>query len=174
MDYVTKATSREELRALSKIFRMFFKSSEYGKFNVIKSLEMLPDVFKGTNFIIVEDDDLPVNIPARCYPDENGNFTIEIRNSVYAGAYEKEIGAYRGFICHEMCHVFLYKLGFTPIFNRQFGNNEIPPYCSMEWQAKALCGEVMMPYDETCGMPKNEITKKYGVSKGFAEKRMTY
>ena len=61
---------------------------------------------------------------------------------------------------HEICHVFLYKMGFTPIHNRALANNSIPPYRSMEWQAKALCGEVMMPYEETTGLTENEIIYK--------------
>lgn len=174
MDYITKSTSRIQLRFLSKIFRIVFKSAMVGKFDVLKAFEELPETFKGTVCTIVEDNELPANIPARCYLNENGNFTVEVKNSVYKGAHEKEIGAYRGFICHEICHVFLFKIGFTPVFNRQFGNNEIAPYCSVEWQAKALCGEVMMPYEETRGMTESEIINTYGVSKGFAAKRLTY
>lgn len=174
MDYMTKATSRETLRHLSKLFRMIFNADTYGKFDVINAFETLPEIFKGTVCRVIEDRELPYNIPARCYPDEAGNFTVEIKNSIYLGAYKQGIGAYRGFICHELCHVFLYKIGFTPIFNVQFGNNEIAPYCSVEWQTKALCGEVMMPYEESKGLSKTEIMEKYGVSKGFAEKRLKY
>ena len=174
MDYITKPTSREKLRRLSELFRAIFKSNVLGKFDVLHALEILPDIFPGCSYQIVEDALLPNNVPARCSPDENGNFIIEIKNSVYSGAYQKDIGAYRGFICHEICHVFLYKIGYTPIFNRQFGNNVIPPYRSVEWQTKALCGEVMMPYNETMNLSKEEIMDIYGVSKGFAEKRLTY
>lgn len=174
MDYITKPTSREKLRSLSKIFRIIFKSDLTGKFDVLSAFEKLPDIFRGTVCRITDDNELPTNIPARCFPDENGNFTIEVKNSVYKGAYEKDIGAYRGFICHEICHVFLFKIGFTPVFNRQFGNNEVAPYCSVEWQTKALCGEVMMPYEETRKMSETEIVNKYGVSKGFAQKRLKY
>jgi hypothetical protein len=149
MDYLTKPTNRETLRSLSVLFRGLFGVNEEDKFPVLYALERIGLVFKGTNVVIVDDKDLPNNIPARCYPDENGNFTIEIKESVYLGAMNKEIGAYNGFICHEMCHIFLYKIGFTPIFNRQFSNNKIPAYCSVEWQTKALCGEVMMPYYKT-------------------------
>lgn len=174
MDYMTKPISRKELRNLATLFRIIFKSELNGSFNVLNALETLPDVFPGSNYLVVEDNDLPANIPARCSPDENGNFIVEIKNSVYQGAYKKKIGAYRGFICHEICHVFLYKIGFTPIFNRQFESNEIPAYRSVEWQAKALCGEVMMPYKETVNLSTNEIIHKYGVSKGFAETRSRY
>ena len=171
---MTKPTSRIKLRNLAALFRIIFKSDSNGSFNVLEALEILPDVFPGSSYCIVEDNDLPANIPARCSPDENGNFIVEIKNSVYQGAHKKKIGAYRGFICHEICHVFLYKIGFTPIFNRQFENNAIPAYRSVEWQAKALCGEVMMPYNETADLSSDEIIHMYGVSKGFAEARSRY
>ena len=36
-----------------------------------------------------------------------GTFTIKIKNSVYEGAYYRQIGGYRNHIMHEMCHVML-------------------------------------------------------------------
>ena len=136
-------------------------------------LEQLPDILDGTTYCIVEDCELPQNIPARCRIDLNGNFVIEIKNSVYMGAYGG-VGWCRGVICHEICHVFLYKLGFTPIWERSFENNELPAYCSVEWQTKALCGEVMMPYEQTKNMTRREIMDKCQVSKGFAKARQHY
>ena len=126
----------------------------------------------GTTYIIVEDCDLPEHIPARCYLD-NENFVIEIKRSIYEGAYNN-VGWCRGIICHEICHVFLYKIGFTPIWERSFENNELPAYCSVEWQTKALCGEVMMPYEQTQNMSQNTIMETYGVSRGFAKTRKRY
>ena len=108
---------------------------------------------------------------AQCTPNDQGGFTIEIKESVYAGAYENQIGAFLGFICHEICHIFLFRIGFTPIFERSFENNELPAYCSVEWQAKALCAEVMIPYDETEGMSASLIENTYHVSKAFAKNR---
>lgn len=52
---------------------------------MLNALKILPDVFKGTTLSIVEDNDLPPNVPARCFPDEYGNFTIEIKETVYKG-----------------------------------------------------------------------------------------
>ncbi len=173
MDYETKPVSIKKLRNFATIIRLLFKVSLTGAFPVLESLEKLYDVIDKTNYEVLEDDELPANIPARCFPDEEGHFTIQIKESVYSGA-QKGIGACRGFIMHEICHVFLYKMGFTPIHNRTLKNNSIPPYRSMEWQAKALCGEVMMPYEETIGLTENEIISKYKVSKGFAQKRLTY
>lgn len=173
MDYQTKPTSRKKLRVLSKVFRAIFGLNEIELVPVLKMLEKLPDVLGGTNYIVVEDWELPENIPARCYLVEGGHFVIEIKNSIYMGAY-KNIGWCRGIICHEICHVFLYKIGFTPIWERSFENNELPAYCSVEWQTKALCGEVMMPYEQTKNMTQREIMEKYQVSKGFAKTRQHY
>lgn len=120
------------MRLLSILFRSLFGVYDNKEFPVLWALERIGYVFKDTIVAIIEDNELPYNVPAQCILDENGNFTIEIKNSVYCGAREKNIGAYLGFICHEMCHVFLYKIGYTPIFNREFGNTEIPAYCSVE------------------------------------------
>lgn len=175
MDYITKPTTREDIRNFSKIFRIIFGvEDDNAPFPVLNALEKMPDIFKGSNYIIVEDGDLPTNVPARCLLNEFGNFTLEIKESIYKGAYENQVGAYLGFICHEICHVFLYKIGFTPIIERSFGNNKIPSYESVEWQAKALCGEVMMPYNATADMSCEEIMNVYHVSKGSARYRKRY
>lgn len=175
MDYLTKPVNRRELRSYSIFFRYLFGvENDTDPFPVIEALEKVPDVFKGTTPSILDDADMPANVPARCYPDSSGNFTIEIKNSVYEGARKHKIGAYLGFICHEICHVFLYKIGYTPIIERSFDNNKIVPYRSVEWQTKALCGEVMMPYEATRYMSVKEIEEVYSVSKGFASYRKKY
>lgn len=171
MDYETKPTSRNDLRQYSKLLRKLFKVSENGVFPVLSVLERVPDVFSGSRVEIVEDKVLSPKTMARCYPNNEGGFTIEIKESVYVGAYEKQIGAFLGFICHEICHVFLFYIGFTPICERSFDDNEIPAYCSVEWQAKALCVEVMIPFEESKSMTLKEITARYHVSKAFASKR---
>ena len=128
MDYITKPTSRKELRKFSKVFRFLFGvTDDNSPFPVLNALEILPDVFKGTTLSIVEDNDLLPNVPA-----------------------------------------------FTPVVERSFGNNEIPPCKSVEWQAKALCGEVMMPYDATAKMSSREIVTVYHVSKASANYRKKY
>lgn len=53
-------------------------------------------------------------------------------------------------------------------------NREIKPYESMEWQAKALAGEIMMPYEDTANMSVKDIMNIYGVSKGFAKTGQNY
>ena len=171
MDYKTKPTSRKDLRRYSRIVRRLFGVPETGPFPVLLALERVGDVFKNCNYIVVEDNRLPPQTMARCVPNDMGGFTIEIKQSVYDGAYEKKIGAFLGFICHEICHIFLFKIGFTPVYERSFADNTITPYCSVEWQAKALCAEVMIPYNESEGMSVEDICARYHCSKAFAEAR---
>ena len=107
MDYRTKPTSRNDLRQYAKLLRRLFHVPETGAFPVLQVLDQIPDVFKGSNCLIVPDCKLPAKTMARCFPNGNCDFTIEIKESVYMGAYNKKIGAFLGFICHEICHVFL-------------------------------------------------------------------
>ena len=174
MDYMTKPISRRALRLMAPFVRELFGVDASSKFPVLHALERLSDVFSGSLYEVIPDYQLPPDTPARCRSDVDGNFIIEIKQSVYDGACFKDIGAYRGFIMHEICHIFLYNVGFTPIYTRSFENNEIPAYCSVEWQTKALCGEVMMPFNETKDMSKEAIMETFGVSKGFAEARHRY
>lgn len=172
MDYKTKPTSRIDLRRYATVFRKIFGVAEYGAFPVLEALEQIPDVFENCNYIIVDDAALPPQTMAQCVTNDFGGFTIEIKESIYMGAYKNRVGAFLGFICHELSHVFLFKIGFTPIFERSFGNDELPAYCSVEWQAKALCAEIMIPYEESRNMKLEEIEEKYHVSKAFANKRL--
>ena len=171
MDYRTKPTSRKNLREYAKVFRELFNVPQEGAFPVMEVLDKIPEVFKGSNYEIVEDDALPPTVMAQCFPNYENGFTIEIKESVYEGAYENKEGAFIGFICHEICHVFLFTIGFTPIFAIDVADEEVPAYCSVEWQTKALCAEVMLPFEESTGMKQKEIMEKYNVSKAFAQKR---
>lgn len=171
MDYQTKPTSRRDLRRFSRIMRKLFGISQAGNFPVLQVLDKICDVFKGSSYEIVEDSRLPPKVMAQCSANDQGGFTIEIKETVYNGAYENQNGAFLGFICHEICHVFLFYIGFTPNFDRSFKPNELPAYRSVEWQAKALCAEVMIPFNESEGMSVAEIVNKYHVSKAFAQHR---
>lgn len=181
MDYLTQPTSRKELRAMAPFFRELFGLEEASCVPVLSILERLPDVFRGCCYEVVEDNALPPDTPARCKVIDEDSFQIQIKESVYDGAYRrgtgvyrKGIGAYRGFILHEIVHVFLYKIGFKPVFTRSFEKSQMPAYFSVEWQTKALTGEIMMPYEETRGMRVEDIMEEYGVSKGFALYRQSY
>lgn len=171
MDYETKPVSRSDLRKYAEILRLVFHVPKTGPFPVLEVLDKITDVFNGSNYVIVEDKELPPNTMAQCTPNDAGGFTIEIKQSVYEGAYKHHTGALLGFICHEICHVFLFKIGYTPIYARSFEEGELPAYRSVEWQAKALCGEVMIPYEESRGMKPKAIQEIYQVSEAFAKYR---
>lgn len=156
MDYKTRPISREKLRVIAKAVRQAFKCKNKLRFDVIDAFERASDIFPFLVTTVVEDDELPLDIPARCIPDFNGKYVIEVKNSIYEGAVNG-VGGYRGHILHEICHGILCYLGFTPILERTFKNKELNPYESMEWQAKALCGEILVPYDETKEMTPRQI-----------------
>ena len=172
MDYITKPATRRIIRGYAKLLREIFGIKQVGRFPVLRVLDELHKYFDGCTYEIVSDDEFPMNKPARCVQTDDNAFIIEIKESVYKGAYEKRIGAYMGFICHEICHVFLFSIGHRPIYERSFKNKEIKPYESVEWQAMALSGEVMIPYEESKGMSRERIIRKYIVSKEMAKYRI--
>ena len=124
MDYETKPTSRNNLRNFAKECRKLFDVPLTGPFPVLEALEKLPDVLPNCNYVVLEDDDFPSNVMARCYFNDSNGMTIEIRDSVYTAAYENGVGMCLDFICHEICHVFLFFIGFVPLFDRAFKNSD--------------------------------------------------
>ncbi len=174
MDYETKPTNRHELRLYAKLFRSICGLTQDESIDPVKLLDRLPDFegFEDVRYTIVYNDELPGNVPAQCVKTEDG-YLIQIKDSVYKGAYEKKIGGHRMHIIHEIMHPFADKLGFKPIFSRQL-TKETPAYKRLEWIVMALAGEVMMPYESTKGMTKEEIMQVYGVSESAAKKRLTY
>lgn len=172
MDYETKPLLRDDIRKLASILREIFGVEKEGSFPVLQALEKISLIFEDCGYEIVENNILPVTKPARCKPNDRGGFTIEIRHEIYKGAYERRIGAYLDHICHEISHIFLFKIGYVPLYNRSLEDKKIEPFRSVEWQAKALTGEVMIPYDESIGMTWEEIMDTYHVSKGAAKYRI--
>ena len=126
MEHITKPASRATLRRLSMYFRKLFDIPLNGEFPVLQSLEKISDIFKGTTYVIVENDELPSKVMAQCEKNNGPGFTIKIKKMIYDGAC-KGINAYKGFILHEMCHVFMYEIGYTPILQRTF-QDEVPSY----------------------------------------------
>lgn len=173
MDYETKPTCRNDLRLYAKLFRSICGFDYNEPIDPITLLDRLPDMegFGDVRYEIVYNNNLPGNVPAQCIKDEG--YLIQIKESVYEGAYEKNIGGHRMHIMHEIMHVFADKLGFQPKFSRKL-NKDTPCYCKLEWIVMALAGEVMMPYEATKYMSVAQLMKNYGVSKAAAEKRQKY
>lgn len=174
MDYQTKPISRNDLRTIAKWFRHLFQSRNIYRFDVLWAFEKIHEVLSEITTEVIEDNDLSVitdpDVPSACIPDLKGNYHIIVRQKVYDGA-ARGVGGYRDHITHEMAHAVLCLLGFTPVFERTFENNELKPWISMEWQAKALAGEILIPYENTKGMSSKMIRFLCQVSKDCADKR---
>ena len=162
------------MRACAKLFRSICGFSQDEPIDPIVLLDRLPDLeaFEDVRYEIVYNDTLPGNVPAQCEKTDDG-WLIQIKESVYKGAYEKKTGGHRMHIMHEIMHPFADKLGFRPIFSRKL-TKDTPPYRRLEWIVMALAGEVMMPYAATMDMSVKDIMATYGVSKVAAEKRLKY
>lgn len=156
MDYETSyILNRVQIRAISQFFRKMFKIKTT-LFPVMKVLEALVTRFSSILYYSVEDDKLfDADVMAYLEPQTDGTYCIKIRQSVYNSAINGD-RASLGYICHEMCHfVLIHVFGIGPVYveidgiryARSVKEKEIPPYKSIEWQAKALCGEVMIPYE---------------------------
>lgn len=124
MDYETHPTSRAKVRLYAKMFRKLFGLSLYGPVNPIMLLDKVNKVFSDVDYEIVEEAELPKNVPARCIMTEGSGFIIQIADYVFEGAYERNTGGYRMHIMHEILHPYVYKLGFTPICNRSVQNKK--------------------------------------------------
>ena len=174
MDYETKPTNRLELRLFSMLFRSIAQIGQSEVIDPVVLLDKLPDLegFSDVHYEILEDDELPGNVPAQCVKNDDG-YVIQIKEIVYKGAAERKVGGYRMHIMHEIMHAFADKLGFKPIYSRTI-TKETPCFRRLEWIVKALAGEVMMPYKATQDMSVKQIMKTYGVSEKAAKIRITY
>jgi len=159
MDYETSyILTREQIREIALLFRKMFEVRTI-LFPVMKILDLLEKRFSDNLYYYVDDDvNFENNVMAVLETEEDDNhFHIRIRESVYNKALNGD-RACIGYICHEMCHfILIYIFGIGP---KQYINSEgisyarsveiksIPAFKSMEWQAMALCGEVMIPYDK--------------------------
>jgi len=174
MDFRTKPTSREELRKIARIIRKVFKCKNKYYFDVVMAFESMHKIFPSVTTEIVPDDEEGMErVPATTIPDMKGFYHIKVKESVYEGAYFRKIGGYRTHILHEMCHTILFILGFTPYLDRSFKNSELPGYESIEWQAKALAGEMLVPYEETRDKTAEQIKSLCKVSLDCAAKRVS-
>lgn len=174
MDYEIRPTSRKELRLYAKLFRSICGFTENEPIDPVMLLDRLPDLegFNNVRYSVVYNNELPGNVPAQCTPMEDG-YMLQVKESVYNGAHLKRTGGSRMHIMHEIMHVYLDKLGFTPIYSRNL-TSDVPFYRRLEWAVMAIAGEVMMPFEATIGMSKKELMKIYGVSDKAAQKRLTY
>ena len=170
MDYEARiGLSREKIRILSVFVRKILQVRTL-KFPVLKVLDKLEILFPDNFYYVSEEDSLfEKNVPAYIEQEGENEYCIHIKQSVYDGAL-KGRGDCLGFINHEIAHFCLIhifdigpkniKFGNSIIYSREPKEGKIPPFKSMEWQAKALCGELMIPYEKCKDMSYWEIISK--------------
>lgn len=158
MDYESKLPlSRVQIREIANFTRKILKI-ETIKFPVLKTLEKLIDRFPNNLYYsVLLDDEFETNVMAELVQEGNDVYCIKIRETVFEKALNGD-RASLGFICHEMCHFILIHIfdagpemcvnNSGLIYARSFRDRELPRYKSMEWQAMALCGEIMIPYEK--------------------------
>lgn len=162
MDYKPNVVlSRADIRLFASLLRKQFKVKTL-HFPVMKILDLLVTLYPDDIFYSIEDDALfEDDVMAECVPPNNESniYLIRIRESVYNGAAKKRPRfEYIGFICHELCHFFLcFFLNIKPKCEIEDGEY-VENFNSMEWQAKALCGELMIPYEECMRLSPKQIS----------------
>lgn len=170
-DGYTEPLSRKYLREAASIYRKARGYKPGKKIDPLMELEYISTLFKTPIlFEIVRDQDLPKNVHGSCEETPEGPL-IKIKQTVYDGA-RLGVAGYRMDIMHEIAHAILCLLGYRPTQLRDFSKEKIPAYRSCEWQAKALAGEIMIPYEESKGMGSKEIMEIYGVSEQAATFRV--
>lgn len=172
-DYETLPISRKELEKIASQIRKAFGCTDPYFFDVIDALEKIPAIFKDrftVDYEIVDDDELAPNVPACCDQQwSDWTFTIRIKNSVYEGAAKRNVGGDRAHIAHEISHVFLVSMGFGSINSIEHREGKLEPYRSMEWQAKALSGYLLVPRATCADLSPEEIVDKCCVSMDMAK-----
>lgn len=171
MDYETSyILTREQIRDISLLFRKMFKVRTI-LFPVMKILDLLEQRFSENLYYYVDDDEnFDRRVMAALETEEDDNhFHIRIRESVYNKALKGD-RACIGYICHEMCHfILIYICGIGPkqyisaegiSYARSVETKSIPAYKSMEWQAMALCGEVMIPFERCKNYSLNQLISR--------------
>lgn len=167
MDYKAKTgLSRNQIRRLSKIIRKGLGIDTL-RFPVLKVLDKLETLYPDNLYYVVENGKFfEKGVPAYLEQETTNTFCIHIKQSVYTRALHGN-GGCLGFIAHEIAHfllIFVFgigadfcRLGDTLIFARETRKQEIKIWDSMEWQAKALCGELMIPFEKCKDMSLEEI-----------------
>ena len=171
MDYETsRILSREQIQQIAKFSRKLLGIRTL-MFPVLKVLDRLEKKFPNKIYLHIDyDENFEENVMAELVTedDEFESCCIRIRQSVYDAA-RKGDNKSLGFICHEICHfilIFIFKIGpkkYTNSTGMVFARTiekSAPAYKSMEWQAKALCGEIMIPFDKCRNFTFEEVIEK--------------
>lgn len=175
MDYISDTNlSRNQIREMATFVRrkLGVESLEFPAIKMLDRLETLyPDYFY---YVIEEDQDFDNGVMSYLQLDSDGKYCAHFRQRVYDGALEGK-GNFIGFIVHEIAHFCLeyffdihpevVVMDNTPFYACVPNGAIKEKYESIEWQAKALCGEIMIPFEQCKEMSFGEIVEKTKSSK---------
>ena len=162
--FKVRPCSRADLRKLANHIRKRLKITS-AKFPVVQLLDILTQIDKSFNYVIEEDSEFPEGVHAFWAPQER---VMHIRETVYDNACEGK-GRDRMTIAHEFGH-FLLHTDQYPVWGRNMSRENILPFESSEWQAKAFAGELLLPADQiSVSDTAEDLAEKYGVSVEAAE-----
>ena len=161
-EYIVEAHSRLYFQDIAWQIRGQLGLENQVYFPIVETLDWLSLIY-GFTYEIVEDGTLPPFMPADMNP-ETGEIRLE--SYVYCGAATAN-GTHRMTITHEFAHyITLCYLGFK--WHKNDTDEEVPAYCSPEWQAKCLAGELLVPFKLTQHMSCEEIMETCVVSREAA------
>jgi hypothetical protein len=162
----SESLSRRKARTIAKFIRGLLGINEL-YVNVPKMLETMAMEFADFNYEIVEDEELPDSVYGTFTPNNEINQPVVIiPNRVYVAACGNgsTSGRDRMTIVHEIAHYFLIiRFKYKPI--ERLGRGSPSKSKDPEWQAMALAGEILMPFDETQHInDPQELARRCGVS----------
>lgn len=165
MVVIAEPIQRIKLRALANMLREHSGHKDELYFPIISFVEhKMPRLFPDFNLEIIRKIDFPSDIHGYTAIDERA---IRIREDIYHGAILGG-GRDRMTIAHEVGHyVLLVAKGYK--FYRNFEETQVEAFRDPEWQAKALAGELLCPYNLIGNMTPQQIALACGVSNEAAQ-----
>ena len=162
--YIAKPMSKKYLRNEAKKLRDIFEVGVDKPFPILRFLELtLPTLDSDYVFEVVDVKEMPDKY-GETFPDKA---IIRIRQDVYNGADQ---GNPRDLftLAHELAHYLLHQKSELSLARTSY-LEEVPAYCSPEWQANTLAAELLCPSEVAAKLTINEIKKVYKVSTQVAQ-----
>lgn len=157
--------SRRNLRAIAANVHKALRYDGTSPFPVVEVVELvLPKLVPGFEFQVISKTEMGDD-HGRTYPDKR---LMYIREDVYEGACRGN-GRDRFTIGHELSHQLLHE-GIDVTLARSDLRHET--YEDSEWQADALSGELLMPFDKIRKLTANQIVDAYQVSPSAARTQL--
>ena len=156
---------RRNLRAIASGIHRQLHYDGSGPFPVMEMLELvLPAVYPDFVYEVCPKDELG-NDHGMTFPDKH---LILLREDVYDGACDGR-GRDRYTVAHEISHQILHE-GLGVRLMRE----DVPhkAFEDSEWQANALAGEMLMPYDKIIDLDEEAVSERYCVSLSAAKTQL--